>query len=232
MAISFVNVASNTSTTTVTDFTVTKPASVTTGDVLFAYVSRRTAANGTTLSGWTKLGETLQTDPEPSTLAVYCKVAEAGDPATWTGDLVTSNATYACTCVAYRGADDPTGWSAGTDFAFSTSATNGTSYTTSSLTISTGQWILGGFAAGRWTGFNGTWNTPANYTERAEHDIVDGGGLGFDQQVIDSNGSNLTGSQSITFASPVDAENGTMFIGRLQEIPIVPPNPMGRMVIM
>lgn len=231
MAISFVNVATNSSATDVTDFTVTKPAGVQAGDILFAYVSRQHATNGFTLSGWTELGEQGQADLETHRMVVYCKVADAGDPATWTGDLVTTNDLYGCTCVAYRGAADPTGWVAGTDFAFNTSATNGTSYTSASLTISSGQWVLGMITAGRFTGFNSTWNVPANYSERAELDVIDGSDIGVDQQVLDSNGNALTGSQSITFTTPGDAENGSTFIGRLQEAVIPGPNPMGRMVI-
>ncbi|MEU6674753.1 hypothetical protein [Streptomyces sp. NPDC046925] len=97
-----------TSPTSGTDFTLNKPAGVTTGDLMLAFVSSNQHGAVTPPSGWTAVNTASIDDGSTDTaLFVLKRTAGGSEPSTWTdGSLsVASTRRYACV-VAYSGAAD------------------------------------------------------------------------------------------------------------------------------
>lgn len=228
MAITFVAAATTNSNTNTTSLSIPKPTGVQSGDLMLAFVSWSTAsATESGFTDWTLIERIQQSDGQDGCLAVYHRTAGASEPSSWSGTVSSSTKT-AITCLAYRGVDESQGWVDGTDYAVNTSITNSTSYVTDSLTVDSGEVIVGCVASGLNAAFNGTYNSITNYNERSEVEGVDAGN-GVQQQTVDNIGTDLTGSQSITFSNTVGSDNGSTFIAVLVpegEDPS-PPVPLG-----
>jgi hypothetical protein len=87
-----------------TTFVLVKPVGASAGDVLLGWVATDTVhALTAPPSGWAQLG-TTQDDGTDSSLSVFWRVVQAGDPANWAGSFA-SLETGISGVVAYRGVD-------------------------------------------------------------------------------------------------------------------------------
>jgi hypothetical protein len=82
MAIAYQSLQSANSLTAGTALTITKPTGLAEGDLMIAFLfAGRNSNDWSTLTGWTKLGSTIDTDGTDSNLTVQMKIAEASDVA-------------------------------------------------------------------------------------------------------------------------------------------------------
>lgn len=97
-----------TSPTSGTDFTLNKPAGVTTGDLMVAFVSSNQFGTITPPSGWTAVNTAAIDDGSTDTaLYVLKRTAGGSEPATWTdGSLSVASTRRYAVVVAYSGAAD------------------------------------------------------------------------------------------------------------------------------
>jgi hypothetical protein len=85
-------------------FVVPRPAGVVAGDVLIGWVATDTThVVGAAPAGWVQLGST-QDDGSDSSVSVFWRVVQSGDPASWSGSF-TSSESGVVGVVAYRGVD-------------------------------------------------------------------------------------------------------------------------------
>lgn len=97
-----------TSPTSGTDFTLTKPAGVTTGDLMIAFVSSNQHSAITPPAGWTAVNTASVDDGSTDTaLFVLKRTAGGSEPSTWTdGSLSVASTRRYAIVVAYSGAAD------------------------------------------------------------------------------------------------------------------------------
>ena len=212
MAISFINVATNQNLTESTSFTFTKPTNAATGDLLIGVVAngRTTASNSDyACTGWTELEDVYDATGINVQMAVFTRVVQAGDPASWTGSSSVS-LEYQSIVWCLRGADS-------TLLASETAVTNGTANSTyTSATVNntdSGAWRLGAVV---WTDSAGSASsTVSGNTERLDTGILNVTGL--DEMMMaacDSNGAIATGNTSITWTPATSGqEDGITWIG-------------------
>jgi hypothetical protein len=96
------------STSSGTDFTLNKPAGVTTGDLLLAFVTSSQTGTITAPAGWTAVNTASVDDGSTDTaLFVLKRTAGGSEPSTWTdGQLGTASTRRNARVIAYSGAAD------------------------------------------------------------------------------------------------------------------------------
>jgi hypothetical protein len=172
MAVSFIAATpvQNPATTTNTSLAVTL-ASTTVGDLNIIEVSG--LANGTTInptmatpSGWTKLGEQLDTNGTPASfIAIYYRTFQSGDPTSVTISWANAGQMVAV-CRAHRGCDATTPIA---DSHFDFKVASDVNYSIADTTTATG-WLCYGFAnrtGAAWSGLSDSLRATSALTSSA-----------------------------------------------------------------
>ncbi|WP_432112850.1 hypothetical protein [Streptomyces sp. S1] len=212
MAISFVNDASWTTNVNGSGYTITKPSSTTTGDLLVAFLAINLYPSGSTVtvnvpSGWTKQEDVLSS---PNLrVAVMTRVAGGSEPSSWAGTLSASREQRVTICATYRGAS-----SLAVEGGSSTgSATSLSTPTVSNPSVSNWRMVFGAYASGS-AGFTIGSNEVIN--RHVDQATGGGGGAGAVQAGLwDSNGTVGSGNTSRNVTRGAVWESAAAWIGIL-----------------
>lgn len=199
-SIQFVNKATYwASTASGTSFTLNKPSGVISGDVMIASVLLSgIVASVTTPSGWTlvrKITTAASGDLSSGqlTACIYRRTAGGSEPNSWSSTFGTYGRPRITQVVAYRNVDPSSPIiqeTAGTN-------ANSSSVGTGSVTNNnSGAWRVSIFGA--MTGYGNSWNSSADYSERADDTTGLDGYYDTSLAVYDSSASVSTGSHSRT----------------------------------
>lgn len=207
------------SNTGLSTFTINKPPSLQTGDLMIATLSMVANVTVTAPSGWTIQYQAVASGG-PSTHAVLTRIATASEPSSWSGSVSGSiGAVSAVECVAYRNVNTTTPFIAQSG----ATSNNTTSFATPSVTNNnSGAWRVCSFGAvtATTTGSFTENDTIERADDRATYNSYGPQSAGV--AVTDSNGAISTGSYTRTGTYSENAYSGAAWIGILNPLSSAP----------